>query len=207
MPKRKPKWYWSSHWAQLASIVTVLGFVLTVVLLTRGDSGDGSMDVAEPLDSTVGDSATTFAAFVWDQEDEDWVSSATTPYQVPRPISVLLEFRNTDSDWLNDVTVWIELDDDTAFFEGSTRIKNSSNRDGLWTVNQVDGAVNIGNYGPGANAFVSFVIQPRHAHEDLLCGTNTTLLRAFVTTNEWNREPFEADLVIPIRSDLANCGQ
>lgn len=84
-----------------------------------------------------------------------------------------LTYRNTGQVDQVDVTLFDTLPQGLEFIPGSTRLYNNSNPDGMYVIDGITTTgINIGLYGPGAEATVTYRARVV-AHYDLACGITT----------------------------------
>lgn len=80
------------------------------------------------------------------------------------------------------------LPNNLTYEKGSTVLKNSSNPNGLKinSDNIITSGINIGNYAPGSNAYVTFTATADR--DKLVCGLNKLVNRAQVSTKNGSKE-------------------
>ena len=80
------------------------------------------------------------------------------------------------------------LPNNLTYEKGSTVLKNSSNPNGLKinSDNITTSGINIGNYAPGSNAYVTFTATADR--DKLVCGLNKLVNRAQVSTKNGSKE-------------------
>ncbi len=97
-----------------------------------------------------------------------------------------IEYKNTGSVNQEDVVIKDQLPDSVTYIPGSTHVANPGSN-GEWVKlssnKVVTSGINIGTYGPGSNAFVSFKATVVDA-EKLKCGLNTIVNKATVVTRD-----------------------
>jgi len=108
-----------------------------------------------------------------------------------------ITYKNTGTTDQNNVTVKDTLPKGLTYIPGSTVVTNNSNPNGLRVSdNLTTEGINIGNYGPGASATITFSASVNKSSEEEVCGSNNFVNKASVTTGGGTRED-TATVVIP----------
>lgn len=114
--------------------------------------------------------------------DKPWVESVNA--QAGDTVDYLISYKNTGNVIQNDVTIKDELPKGMTYVNGSTKVANASNPSGVTVSDNVTTTgINIGNYKPGANAYIMFSAKVDSDGDDLVCGPNTLRNVATVETD------------------------
>ena len=105
-------------------------------------------------------------------DSDEWSTSVAA--QVGDEVEFQIQYKNIGENKHENVMVRDILPDSLEYVPGSTRIYNSNYKDGI-AINQdyiaTEKAINIGNYRPGANAYIRF--KAKVLGENLQPGSNT----------------------------------
>jgi uncharacterized repeat protein (TIGR01451 family) len=109
----------------------------------------------------------------------------------------MISYKNTGTTQQNDVVVKDSLPKGMTYVVGSSKLMNGSNPNGAPIADGVTaGGIRIGNYAPGATAFVLFRAKVADA-KDLKCGANTLTNTAKVETNNGNKGDPRCEPCVP----------
>ena len=117
----------------------------------------------------------------------DWKESITA--QPGQTVDYLVQYKNTGTTRQNDVVIKDQLPKGMTYVNGSTKVANSNNPNGIAVDDGIttESGINIGNYEAGANAFVMFSAKVKSLAE-LECGTNSLKNVARADTNNGWKE-------------------
>lgn len=104
-------------------------------------------------------------------------------------VDYLITYKNNGTTTQNDVVVKDVLPTGVEFTNGTTYIVNDANKSGLKISDNIvsTSGINIGNYAPGAAAYVKFSAKITAKTESLACGVNTIVNTARVETNNGSK--------------------
>jgi hypothetical protein len=174
------KWPW---WTALGSIVGILGAAIAVFawLLPQSPETPGSPPSAtvrtvspsgaSPLAVQVGSSGHWLP-------DETTVPSAVVQFEI--------SYRNQSRQVQRNVVIHVDLPTGMTYLPGTSRLRNGTNPNGLGISDDLPiGGVNIGDYDPGAAAYVIFSasIDPSG---DFACDSRTLAPQATMHTGAEN---------------------
>jgi uncharacterized repeat protein (TIGR01451 family) len=127
-----------------------------------------------------------------------WFSEATTS-----PNAVLqfdISYHNQSTHAQNDVVLHVDLPAGMTYVPGTSRVKNSTNVNGLQISDNLPGpGVNIGDYDPGATAYLIFSVSIGEA-DSFSCGPRTLIPQ---TTVRSGSETAGAEAVVHV---VKSCG-
>lgn len=128
----------------------------------------------------------TFKKQVREVGSKDWQDEVST--KIGTEVEYRLEYKNTGTTEQRDVTMKDTLPKGVSYVNGSAKLYNSNNPSGMALEDGINqGGVNIGHYGAGANAIVTF--RAKVAGGDMVvCGVNTFTNTAGVETLNGNRQ-------------------
>lgn len=110
-------------------------------------------------------------------------------------VEYLLSYKNTGTTEQKDVVLKDVLPKGLTYVSGTAKLANASSPNGRTIGDGIGaGGVNIGNYAPGANAFLTFTAQVAKS-SDLACGTSRLTNTAASETNNGNKQD-TAEVVI-----------
>ena len=110
-------------------------------------------------------------------------------------VDYLLKYKNTGTTVQNDVVIKDTLPAGMTYVAGSTKLGNPTHPAGvLASDNVTTTGINVGNYGPGQNAWVTFSAKTP-ADAALVCGTNKLINKETVITKNGSKED-TAEVVI-----------
>ena len=117
----------------------------------------------------------------------EWKESITA--QPGQTVDYLVQYKNTGTTRQNDVVIKDQLPEGMTYVNGSTKVANSNNPNGITVDDGIttESGINIGNYEAGANAFVMFSAKVKSLAE-LECGTNSLKNVARADTNNGWKE-------------------
>ena len=111
-------------------------------------------------------------------DGEQRQDAATYPFGLMR---VLIEYMNTGTFRQDNVTLRVSLPSGFTLVPGTTDVMNSTNPEGIRISDGIPGVgVNVGNYSPGASAYVIFTVQAA-APSEFECGENRGVLTLHTT--------------------------
>lgn len=133
-------------------------------------------------------------------ESNKWAGSNTA--KPGDTVRYLISYQNAGNSIENKVVIRSMLPERLSLVAGTTTLTNASNPNGkvLNTDELSKGGVTIGNYGAGANAYVSFEAKA-DAADKLACGTN--LLRVHSSAQPENTSEFFASSLTTVVRDCA----
>jgi uncharacterized repeat protein (TIGR01451 family)/LPXTG-motif cell wall-anchored protein len=119
-------------------------------------------------------------------------------------VDYLVTYKNTGTTEQNNVVIDDTLPKGVTYTSGSTYVVNTTNPNGLNLDTKSDtitkGGVNIGNYGPGAAAYVKFSAKVTDNDNLAVCGTNTLTNKAEAQTPNGDK----SDTAIVIVNKICN---
>jgi len=100
-----------------------------------------------------------------------------------------ISYKNTGTTDQKDVTIKDVLPKGISYVPGSTKITNNANPNGLALGDGITAnGINIGTYGPGASAVVTFTAQITDKQSELTCGKATLVNEASVITGNGTKK-------------------
>lgn len=122
----------------------------------------------------------------------------TEEVKVGDSVDYLISYKNTGTTMQNNVVLKDTLPQGLSYVSHSTYVSNSANPDGLLLDAQSDTVtttgVNIGNYAPGATAYIKFTAKVTNAKQ-LVCGVNTYHNIATIETSNGSKQD-SADVIV-----------
>lgn len=116
-----------------------------------------------------------------------------------------ITYKNTGTTTQNNVTVKDILPKGLTYVNGSTVVVNSSNPNGLKVSdNIIKDGINIGNYGAGASATITFSATVSGDKAQFVCGNNTLTNKVSIITNNGTKED-TAKVVVPVECKPDEC--
>lgn len=99
-------------------------------------------------------------------------------------VDFLITYKNTGTTAQNNVVINDLLPAGMTYVEGSTSVANTTNPNGIKVGDNITkGGINIGNYAPGATAFIKFVAKVVDNDALPACGPNTLVNTSKAQTN------------------------
>ena len=100
-----------------------------------------------------------------------------------------ISYKNTGTTDQKDVTIKDVLPKGISYVPGSTKITNNANPNGLAVGDGITAnGINIGTYGPGASAVITFTAQITDKQNELTCGKSTLVNEASVITGNGTKK-------------------
>lgn len=152
-------------WALVALIFGVVASTFASQLTPEGQLAaaqlqDLNRDGCDGVDYSVGDDGLAIATGVR-PDPETCFSALEVGVRVGDVLNVRLEFTNLTHEQVDDVVVRVYLADGLEVIDNTTQIMNSNAPEGQWVGEDTiaEQGLNIGSYGPSANALLVFDVR------------------------------------------------
>ncbi len=133
----------------------------------------------------------------------DWKKQVNS--KLSGKVDFKITYKNTGTTDQNNVTIKDVLPKGMTYVAGSTTLVNATNPNGRTVGDNVtkDG-INIGNYGPGATATVTFSAQVSSAAEGFACGENTLTNKVSAITGNGTKDD-TAKVIVDVACKPKEC--
>lgn len=139
----------------------------------------------------------TVSKQVQKEGETGWKESVTA--KPGEKVNYLVTYKNTGTTNQNNVVLKDTLPKGTEYVSGTTYVANATNPNGLLIGKNSDTAtttgMNIGNYAPGAAAYVKFTAKVSANDKLPVCGTNKLVNKAEIQTDNGNKSD-TADVIV-----------
>jgi len=113
----------------------------------------------------------------------------TETVNVGDSVDYLVTYKNTGTTDQNDVVINDILPNGVNYIAGTTYVANTTNPNGIKVGDNITkGGINIGNYAPGAAAYIKFSAKVQISDSSLVCGLNTLRNTAKAQTKNGTKE-------------------